>query len=809
MKGVSEELLERFFKEVEQSFAAGEYTEARRMLRRFMRHKTQGKPHLRMKVLLGKSYIDEGNWKKALEVFETAGKSAGRHEDHEALASILNYSGDCHSIKGDIDAAVGFYKRSLRICKEKNISGETLARNISDLAQAAERVGQYSKALPRWEEAVGIYRTLPGSREHAYALLNTAMLKSRQGRIGEAISETEESIAVLESLGQTVDISDSLWMLGMLYMQKGDYRTGFRHMEKAIRETSSAEGISLLRAYTAYVKALMEVGNLVGARFHGEKALAISRRLNWTYGIAAFQALIGQVRLAENDVVAAIRYAQEAGKGFEDIGHPLGIARAQLSLAEAQTCALNLAEAGKALERAVSVSNRIEDVVIGSDCVFAEAMLLVAQKKSAPLVTDKLRELCELLRGKWSYQYLRSAYHLSKMLMLEGNLQAAADSVRDLLVHTRQAIEGLPEEFHDSFSNSPLCRAITKLVLELHVEKTLQDISIDKVIEAINRPEKEKLPELSASLEIPPDETGRPELVFKSGCMKEIKATADRIAAAWIPVLITGETGVGKEVLARHIHYHSGRRGPFVPLNCAAIPSSLMESELFGYAKGAFTGANYDKEGLLVTADKGTLFLDEIGDMPSDMQAKLLRVLEENKVRPLGATELIKTDIRLICATNRDLRKEVEKGGFREDLFYRINVVTLDMPPLRTRREDIPLLVHHFMEQSGKQATIEQEAMDAMLEYDWPGNVREIKNEIARLLAVSRKTIKKPMVKEEIRNPQTSKTSGGLQEMEKKMIQEVLRQTSYNKKKAARVLGISRTTLYEKIKRYQIEHTDS
>jgi transcriptional regulator with PAS, ATPase and Fis domain len=276
-----------------------------------------------------------------------------------------------------------------------------------------------------------------------------------------------------------------------------------------------------------------------------------------------------------------------------------------------------------------------------------------------------------------------------------------------------------------------------------------------------------------------------------------------------MPVLVTGETGVGKEMLARHVHALSGCGGRFVPLNCAAIPSTLMESEVFGYTKGAFTGASEDKEGLFLAAHQGTLFLDEVGSLPLEMQAKLLRVLEEGRVRPLGSTDHVVADVRLICATNSDLRENVARRSFREDLFYRINAVTLSIPPLRERREDIPVLLEYFLRAAGRKVRMEKSALAALVEYGWPGNVRELKNEVARLLAVAGDIIEKHMLRTEILHPQVFAPTGGLAEMERKMIQEVLKRTGYNKQKTAKILGISRTTLYEKIKRYRLEHTES
>jgi DNA-binding NtrC family response regulator len=297
--------------------------------------------------------------------------------------------------------------------------------------------------------------------------------------------------------------------------------------------------------------------------------------------------------------------------------------------------------------------------------------------------------------------------------------------------------------------------------------------------------------------------------VFRSEAINNVMAMIKKVAGTDMPVLLTGETGVGKEMLARRIHKLSGRRGRFVPVSCIAIPSSLMESELFGYAKGAFTGANEDKSGLFPAADNGTLFLDEIGEMPMEMQVKLLRVLEEGSVRPLGALEPVSADVRLIFATNRNLEDEVKRGAFREDLFYRISVIPINIPPLRERREDVPPLIEHFIINLGQPRELEKDALDSLKQYDWPGNVRELRNEMLRLTAISKGKIEKHMIKDDIINPSVPASTETLEEIERKVIHDVLQKTEFDTLETAKLLGIARSTLYEKMKRYGIKRTES
>ena len=298
----------------------------------------------------------------------------------------------------------------------------------------------------------------------------------------------------------------------------------------------------------------------------------------------------------------------------------------------------------------------------------------------------------------------------------------------------------------------------------------------------------------------------------------EIVKLAETVAPTDSTILITGESGTGKEIVARYIHQLSDREsGPFISINCGALPESLLESELFGHVKGSFTGAVRDKEGLLVAAKSGTFFLDEIGEMSPALQVKLLRCLQEREVVPVGATEPISVDVRVIAATNRDLEQEIRRGTFRSDLYYRLNVITLHLPPLRDRSEDVALLAEYFVqkmstERNGKgELRLTDEAMAALQNYDWPGNVRELENALERAAILSghsgridasalpaRVTAPEPAPLISERPP----ANPSLEVIERAYILWVLQAESGNKARAAEVLGIDPSTLYRKLNRY-------
>jgi two-component system response regulator HydG len=316
-------------------------------------------------------------------------------------------------------------------------------------------------------------------------------------------------------------------------------------------------------------------------------------------------------------------------------------------------------------------------------------------------------------------------------------------------------------------------------------------------------------------------------MIGRSGEMEKLYRILSKVAQSTHPVLILGESGTGKELVARTLHaYGPNAQKPFLPVDCSSLVPTLMESELFGYVKGAFTGANRSKDGLLVSAESGTVFLDEIGELSLELQAKLLRALQEKEVRPVGATHRLPIRARIVAATNRDLAAMVEKGTFRKDLFYRLNVVNLRLPSLRDRREDIPLLAAHFLDRisrdRGQKFTLSDEVLRTMMRYNWPGNVRELENAVERACTFSSGPVLclgdlPTQLQQDGLEARRADAAGdeahqdghvpevmSLAEMEKQAILSTIRKLNGDKLKAAKLLGIGKTTLYRKLKEYGI-----
>ncbi len=313
-------------------------------------------------------------------------------------------------------------------------------------------------------------------------------------------------------------------------------------------------------------------------------------------------------------------------------------------------------------------------------------------------------------------------------------------------------------------------------------------------------------------------------IIGNSTAMQEVYKTIGKVAKSDATVLITGESGTGKELVAEALHYNSNRRaGPLVKVFCAALPETLLEAELFGHEKGSFTGAMAMRKGRFELADKGTIFMDEIGEITASVQTKLLRVLQERIIERVGSSLPIKVDLRIVCATNKDLAKVVEQRKFREDLFYRLNVISIHLPPLRERKSDIPLLVEHFLTKhrysaTAQPAAISEEALKRLMDYEWPGNVRELENVVERAVVLSRGQV---ITGHELPFEDTEETGDeedhgelsaersffkkSVAQFEKDLIMRALRDAGGNRSKAAETLGIYRRLLYAKIKEYKLE----
>ena len=427
--------------------------------------------------------------------------------------------------------------------------------------------------------------------------------------------------------------------------------------------------------------------------------------------------------------------------------------------------------------------------------------------------------LADVLRGEdFSVLTTDDSLEASKMLKREefdviiSDLKMKGLKGLDLLEETKKVAPLTPVIIITAFGTIESAIKAMKLGAYNYVTKPLQGdelvLTVKKALE--NRLLKKEVFRLKKEVE---NRYHFHQLIGKSPSMKKIYDLIERISDSSSNVLLTGESGTGKELVAKAIHYNGMRKGGrFVAVNCAAIPETLLESELFGYKKGAFTDARSDKKGLIFEANVGTLFLDEITEMPSTLQAKLLRVIEEKEVRPLGDTSSYPIDVRIISSSNRDIKSFIHQGRFREDVYYRLKVIDIELPPLRERKEDIPLLVKHFMERFNGELKkeihgVSEKTLGILMGYSWPGNVRELENVIQRAITLSGNEMIQPedlpiaLIQETEENiiENSLREKYTIEQLENKYIRRVLTEVGGNKSKAAEILGLDRKTLYRKL----------
>ncbi len=379
----------------------------------------------------------------------------------------------------------------------------------------------------------------------------------------------------------------------------------------------------------------------------------------------------------------------------------------------------------------------------------------------------------------------------------------------ELLKRAKEAFPGIEVVLMTAYASIPTAIAAMKQGAYDYIEKPFSPEMVELLVDKLA--ERQQLLEDNVRLRRQLEGHYRFEdIISKSPRMQQIIELIKVVGGSHATVLVTGESGTGKELVARAIHSRSPRKDrAFVAVSCAALPESLLESELFGHEKGAFTGAHALRKGKIETAHRGTLFLDEIGEMSTNIQVHLLRVLEEREFTRVGGNELIKVDTRVVSATNCDLQQAIRNGRFREDLYYRLNVVTIDLPPLRERGEDIPLLAEHFLKKFAEENRKEvmgfsPEVMDFLFKYPWPGNVRELENTVERAVILAKQPELQMADLLQKNSPLAGRAASGqsLREVEREHILGVLNDSSGNLAQAARTLGISRATLYNKVKTY-------
>lgn len=765
---------------------------------------------------LARLYADIGFLDRAVVLAERSQKTAESGGMRHVVGAVLELRGDVAVLQGDPTAAREHFSVATRVFLETGAS-----REVSDVSLQLARLdvdaGDFSSAQERLRKVMSELNLADAADVGARANAVGALLASRQADAARVEVEVESAARLAEQSQQLPLQGDVAVTASLSYSNLRDTKKAEQSRAKAIeiwRMIGSSLPIHFAETFWAHPRRRdlfpteaptsaavrqRERGSTSGLAERWKRLAEINKRLNSALDV-------GRVLEAAMDAAVELTGAERGYILFKDKDGPrIGVARDY----EHQTIAPKDAKISWSIAEQVFVDR--QPVVTGD----AQLDKRFSEKKSVHI--ERLRSVVAVP--------VASAEELLAVLYLEN--RAAHDQFHPGDI---ELVQMFADQLAIALSNARLHAELAQRTKELNAEKERNALLI-----GMQAGEIERLSVLTRnqlrSLEYRYDYRG---IVGSGPAMRKVFGVLERVIQSNVSVLVLGESGCGKEMIARSIHFNSPRKDkPFIAVNCGAVPEALLESELFGHVKGAFTGADRDRQGLFVAAQGGTLFLDELGEMPLSMQVKLLRVLQEREVRPVGAQRAISIDVRVVCATNRDLRDEIEEERFREDLFYRVAVVELQLPPLRERPEDIPLLVRHFLErisaQQGRDVPqISKAALRRLMEHSWPGNIRELENVMTKALLLmegeilqaedlgvleagrARKRAARAPMAEPARTPMEPERKGAAkatwredsERQEAERIRETLEANQWNVREVGRILGIPRATLYRKLQAY-------
>lgn len=729
-----------------------------------------------------------GNWDQAETLLEQVTYLLGDGEPAVRCSTLVTL-GRLASRRGRYDEA------RLKLAEAMILAAQTGAKSLEAdcrdaLGETAFLNRQFDEAFEHFTVSRELYLKVHHPTKITYGMLRLAETHLERGQLDEAreCHRQAENLASQQANRLLQALNDRVG--GRIAIARNDAVTGLSLLTRSIAVCESLEFI--WSAALAHFDAGGASGpgiDIIRSQDHLETALELFRRLGAMPHVVAAEAALGE--LARRTPITA-----QDVPGVDAL-------RIERLVAAATTF--------EALAREFSA-------MLAADFE-TDSAFFVEQSDGSPLLlvrrgvdADTAADLGNLLHRRiQNGSAFDSGIQFEPLWRLEG--AGPTKTVRGLWLFVGNARATAEARFAPLVKLARLCAELS------YLRNAITDVAIAQ---------------RTVDFEIDAETSSELGLVCESPVMKEIANRILKIRESSVTVLVTGESGTGKEVVARAIHRSSRRNDkPFIAFNCAAVPAELAESQLFGHKKGSFTGADKDALGVIRAADGGTLFLDEIGELPLHLQPKLLRFLQEREVHPVGAERAVTVDVRVITATNRDLAREVERKTFREDLFHRLNVLNIDLPPLRERRPDLPILIRNFfresMEQSRKRVSLSENALAALVVHDWPGNVRQLRNEIERVVALaesdavlmpedfnlvaqaSRKTLEpRPTGEGEViftSSTLPSKISDAVAEIERRMISDALRRHSGNVTKTANELGISRPSLYAKCKTYGITVT--
>ncbi len=692
--------------------------------------------------------------------------------------SLLHHVAKAYASLSDLPAALRL-ARSAQSHLENAPDRKTLAELFVTLGGILRDMGENGEAEKAFRDAESIFRRHDCPEGQSKALNLLAGLYYRKGDFKNSLSILLEAVTIAQRLGDHRQVAFMMGNIGRINTFIGDFREARKHLELNIElSTGLNDHKEAAKARVALGYVLLQEGRSSEAKTVLERGLAETERLGLIRDAIICRSYLGELayrqgnlELGRTTLVAALEAARAISIDSSLCG------RIMRHLAEVEFLAGRNRFAQRKAAQAMVIVKRHGDMVEQGALTRLMALLAFA-------AGDKLN--AQQLMAKAFDQLEESGVRFEKAITLVAAGCSTMYSARQRLTYLFQA-----EEFYSRYELSSLVEAVNR-----HIEE------IDYV-SSRSAPTSQALRKASRN----------DEFLTNNAMLKRFKSQLPAIGRADLPLLLTGETGVGKDQLTRYYHSVCRPDGPLVAINCASLPEALLESELFGYVKGAFTGAEEIKQGLIVTANGGILFLDEIGDMPLGLQGKLLRVLDSRKVNPLGSVKPVAVDFKLVAATNQDLEAMVEAGTFRRDLYYRLGGMCLTIPPLRDRKEDIPILMTRFME---KCRLIEEgeklptELVHQFLNHNWPGNAREVFNKIRRLSVMSDMVadgdlaeLSRTIFATEM--PHADRTLvEQVEQLERRLIVEALVAARGNRSEAARILGIHEATVRTKLKRYAI-----
>jgi len=778
-----------------------------------------------------------GDWTSALADYEKAYVIQEELGDQAALARLDNLIGVAEENLGNWKKALVHFRRHLRFNQSRR-DRKGLAVSLNSLGSLLLKTGALDEAREAFDKCLRIRREIEDPEGEGLCLLNLATVKKQAGDLEGARTDIERCIRISRRAGIEKDLGTAYRIKAEVFLEMEKRHAALRAASGALNLSKKTEDkLELSQVYRVMAK-LPGMTAPEKERLH-HKGIEIARALDARYELGRGLFAYGQFLLgADGRLNEAVEQLRDATDIFERLGaeRDLDLARAACSRAVARIAGMRGFGAGmlqvSALSEIAGLIGSVADIQ-GFYCKVVDAMvsLLGAERGLLLLFSEDEEELEVAAQSSMDKATVKDATVLSRGVIKEA------------------AGKGIPVICDDAFTDPRFNQNRSVVLNNIHSLLCVPLILRDEVLGTLyvdSRLDrrlfsKDDIPFVSAlasmmavaidsaryreeimreNVQLKSEILGRygpGSIIGTSTVMREVFETVSRVAQTDSTVLIEGETGTGKELVARAIHYQSRRVGKaFLTIDCGALPEGLLESEMFGHQKGSFTGAVVNKKGLFEVADGGTVFLDEIGDAPQPVQSRLLRVLERSEVRRIGESRYRKVDVRIVCATNKDLAAEVEAGRFRKDLYFRLKVLNMELPPLRERREDIIPLADHFVgrmrSELGKEiGGITPDAARTLIAHPWPGNVRELQNEIARACtlvpeacAIARQDLS-PVVRGESGTADDRHSLPYILEgVEKRAIVEALRRNGWNKTRAAKELGLSRQGLLKKMVRHGI-----